>query len=130
MIARELSMGWTEWIGAPERVRELDVQIPANAVLERITVAVDAAVGELGLTVVLLGTLKTFPGCVHWHLKRGRVRGTLVITWWPKGRRLWIKVQAGRSAEWTDEVALQVKVGIELLLRQSVKRGKKRVTGK
>src|ERR1700722_16350196 len=106
-------MGWTEWLGARERVKKLDVQIPANAVLERITVALDAAVGESGLTVVLLGTLKTFPGRVHWHLKRGRERGTLEITWWPKQRKLWIKVQAGRTAAWIDEMTPRLKKAIQ-----------------
>src|SRR4051794_41704257 len=53
---------------------------------------VESACASAGLTITMRGTLAAYPGCVHWHLKRGRERGTLEITWWPKTAELWFKV--------------------------------------
>jgi dihydroxyacetone kinase-like protein len=36
------------------------------------------------LRVTLKGTLKKYPGCIHWHLKREGERGTLEMTWSPR----------------------------------------------
>jgi hypothetical protein len=36
-------------------------------------------------------------------LKKERERGTLELTWWPGKRRLWFKIQAGRTGDWIDE---------------------------
>jgi hypothetical protein len=48
------------------------------------------------------GTLASFPGCTHWHLKRNRERGVLEITLWPAQSRLWLSVQDGRKGAWID----------------------------
>jgi hypothetical protein len=48
-------------------------------------------------------SLRTFPGCVHWHVKRGREPGTLEITFWPQERRAWFTIHDGRQAEWIEK---------------------------
>jgi predicted nucleotidyltransferase len=109
-------------------LQEIDIQIPANIPSDQIVAAIDATVARRGLTVTLRGALKTFPGSTHWHLKRGRGRGTLEMTWWPKVRRLWIKIQAGRTAAWIDEAVPHLKEEIESLLHRltrSAEPGKK-----
>lgn len=60
---------------------------------------------SLSLTITLRGTLRSFPGSTHWHLKRGNERGVLEVTLWPAGRRLWITVQSGRTGLWTEAAA-------------------------
>jgi hypothetical protein len=50
--------------------------------------------------------LKTYPGSLHWHLTKPGQAGTLELTWWPKGQRLWAKVASNREAPWIDQ-ALQ-----------------------
>jgi hypothetical protein len=37
----------------------------------------------------------------------------LEITVWPKGRRVWLKVQAGRRAPWIEEVIERVRDRVE-----------------
>lgn len=85
-----------------------DIEIPLPADLDCITFEriIEEAVAESGLQVSLRGSLKKFPGCIHWHLKKGRTPGTLEITWWPQQRRAWFTVQSGRTAPWiTGEIA-------------------------
>ncbi len=65
---------------------------------------VERAAEALGLTVTMKGTLKSYPGSIHWHFKRGGAKGVLEITVWPKQSRAWIAVQDGRKAEWIEEV--------------------------
>jgi hypothetical protein len=93
--------------------QELVIPIVARYDSETILHAIDMAAIEIGLSVTLRAELKSFPGSTHWHVKQGRQPGTLEITWWPKKRKLWIKVQAGRTAAWIDEIAPRLKRKIE-----------------
>jgi hypothetical protein len=90
-------------------LKEIEVQIPHKVAPDLIPVLAEAAAADCGLTIALRGTLKTYPGCIHWHFKSGAQRGTLELTWWPKTRRLWIKVHAGRTAPWIDKCAAKLK---------------------
>src|SRR5687768_17700711 len=56
---------------------------------------IDAALAAHGLLVTMKGTLKSYPGCTHWHCKSGNEKGTLEITLWPAQKRAWFKVQSG-----------------------------------
>src|SRR5437870_4197182 len=95
---------------------ECPVPVPAAAAAAGVAALVDAACDATGLTVTLRGTLRQYPGSVHWHCKRGQVRGTLEVTWWPAGRRLWLSVQAGRQGEWTDAALAHVAAELARLL--------------
>jgi hypothetical protein len=85
------------------RVIEIEVHIPPDVELSGSESVVEAACAAEGLRVARKTTLATYPGSVHWHVKRGNAAGTLEITVWPRGRRAWLKVQAGRRAPWIDE---------------------------
>lgn len=80
-----------------------------SAAIERI----DSAIGAHHLLTTMKGTLKSYPGCTHWHCKLGREKGTLEITLWPAQRRAWFKIQAGRRAPWIDEVVPKMKRTLE-----------------
>ncbi|MGA2229927.1 MAG: hypothetical protein ABSH22_03285 [Tepidisphaeraceae bacterium] len=99
--------------------QELVIPIVARYDSETILHAIDMAAIEIGLSVTLRAELKSFPGSTHWHVKQGRQPGTLEITWWPKERKMWIKVQAGRTAPWIDEIAPRLKRKIESHLRRA-----------
>lgn len=100
-----------------ERVsKEINIRVPASIASDKIVLVINSAVIDLGLNVTMRGSLKSFPGGTHWHLKHGRGPGTLEITWWPQRRRLWMKIQAGRTAEWIDEIAPRFKQEIESCL--------------
>jgi hypothetical protein len=93
------------------------IPVPKSIPSDKTILAVDETITDLGLTVTMRGSLKSCPGSTHWHLKRGCGRGTLEITWWPQRRKLWIKIQAGRTAAWIDEIAPQFKERVARCLR-------------
>src|ERR1700677_1697971 len=66
-----------------------------------------------GLSVTMKATLSKYPGSIHWHWKRGRERGTLEVTLWPRERRLWFSMQDGRRAQWVMESARRIKAELE-----------------
>ena len=74
---------------------------------------IEEACRALGLRATLLGTLKSYPGSIHWHIKKGQERGTLELTYWPKAARLWLSVRRGRDAEWVLPAMKQIKGSIE-----------------
>jgi hypothetical protein len=98
-------------------VKELPLRVPENVASDKIALIIDSAIGDLGLDVAMRGGLKSFPGSTHWHLKRGSVRGTLEITWWPKARSLWMKIQKGRNAAWISQAVPKLKHRIETQFR-------------
>jgi hypothetical protein len=57
---------------------------------------------SLKLSCKSMGTLKAFPGCKHWHLALPPHRGILECTWWPDGKRFWLKVARNRDADWIE----------------------------
>lgn len=79
---------------------EIPLDFPPDADLRRVTRVIENACAEAGLTLTLKDTLKQYPGCRHWHYKRGAQRGTLEITLWPAERRAWFKVSSARSGDW------------------------------
>jgi hypothetical protein len=83
-------------------LRELEISLPSQPDGDAIVRSIDQAIVDTGLSVTLRGSLQKFPGCIHWHVKRGRGPGTLEITYWPEARRAWFTIQDGRRAEWID----------------------------
>lgn len=79
-------------------MREVELNTPLGDVVQ----AVEAAAEAAGLRIGLKGTLRSHPGCVHWHFKR-EGPGTLEATWHPKSSRLWLKVASNRGAPWIEE---------------------------
>lgn len=84
-------------------MREIEIPIASNADLQAVERSIDRAISDSGLDVTLRASLRKLPGCVHWHVKRGREPGTLEITFWPQERRAWFTIQDGRRAGWIDE---------------------------
>lgn len=93
-------------------MREIEVDIPAEARLDEAEAVIEAACAAAGLRLTLKGTLNAYPGCVHWHYKSGTEAGTLEITLWAVKRRIWFKVSAGRQGAWMEEKIGQLGMGI------------------
>src|SRR6476469_9389360 len=91
-------------VQAPNHMRELDIPISDWSDPCSIAAHVEQVLERRDLLLTMKGTLKTFPGCTHWHYKLGREPGTLELTLWPERKRLWIQIQAGRTAPWIDEM--------------------------
>jgi hypothetical protein len=84
----------------------IEIPVADHRSSDEIVAAVERSAGSLGLQIRLRTTLRTFPGSVPWHLVHPVERGTLEITWWPKRRRLWLKLHAGRGGAWVDQAAV------------------------
>jgi hypothetical protein len=92
---------------------EIEVTMPREVDGAAVERTVEGCAARLGLQVTMKGTLGRYPGCIHWHFKRGRERGTLEVTWWPREQRLWLSVQAGRTGDWIDAVSADLKAALE-----------------
>ncbi len=92
---------------------EVEVFVPAQTRPESVPDVLMRAFAAEGLTITLAGTLKQYPGCLHWHLKRRKERGTLETTWHPLKSRLWFKIADGRKGEWIDATVARLKMQIE-----------------
>jgi hypothetical protein len=85
-------------------MREIEIKLANIEDTPAAIARIENAVNAHGLTITSRGSLKSYPGCTHWHCKRGREKGTLEITFWPAKKRAWFKVQAAREAPWIDEL--------------------------
>jgi hypothetical protein len=103
-------------------MRQISINPPVDVEADLVLRAVQRAIENSRLRIVLLTTLKRYPGSIHWHLKDGRQPGTLELTWWPKRRRLWFSVQKRRSAEWIDSAAAELQLAIRNNLTSALKR--------
>jgi hypothetical protein len=90
-------------------VTEIEMAIPATADVSIMVSLIEAQCAAEGLQLMLKGTLAKYPGCIHWHFKRGSERGTLEITWWAKQRRFWFSIQAGRTGAWVEATQERLK---------------------
>jgi hypothetical protein len=84
-------------------MQNIELELPPTTNLSAAEKAIDITLAALGLEVALRGTLKKFPGCIHWHAKNPGQSGTLELTLWPQQHRAWITIQSGRAAKWIAE---------------------------
>jgi len=94
-------------------VIEIDVSITRFKNDTQISRRVERAASTENLTLTLKSTLAKYPGCVHWHYKKGKQPGTLEITWFPRERRLWFKIARNRNRAWIEKVTPRLRRLIE-----------------
>jgi hypothetical protein len=99
---------------------EVEFTVPQGYSLSGAASLIEKACRECGLRVSTRATLQTYPGCIHWHVKRGIQSGTLELTLWETKRRVWASVQNGRRAPWIDDALPRVKEAVETALRIAV----------
>jgi len=95
----------------------VDVMIEPKVDFTQIEPVVEEVCRANQLQITLKTTLAGYPGSIHWHLKQGRKRGALELTVWPQQRRLWFKVQSGRTGVWIDEAIDRLKPQLEEALK-------------
>ena len=83
-----------------------EIPLSLTGEVEKWPSQIDHIAAELGLSVTLRDTLKSFPGSIHWHLKQGKSRGVLEVTVWKD--RAWLSVQDGRTGDWIDGVITKI----------------------
>jgi hypothetical protein len=94
-------------------MREQPIMLPANHDASAVEASVDAALAAFGLSITVKDTLKQYPGCTHWHAKRGKQAGILEATYWPAQQRLWLSVHHNRSAAWIEAIIEPLRADIE-----------------
>jgi hypothetical protein len=99
---------------------EVEFAVPQGCGLSGAAALIEKACRGCGLRVSTRATLSSYPGSIHWHIKRGIQPGTLEVTLWEAKRRVWASVQDGRRAAWIDEALPLVKAAVEAELRIAV----------
>ena len=98
-------------------MKEFEFHVPKECDLSRAEELIEKAAAEHGLSVGMKGSLAGYPGCIHWHFKNQKQKGTLEITLHTESRRIWAQVQDGRKAQWIDMELPRVRRAIEKDLR-------------
>ena len=96
---------------------EIQLQIPDSVNPDALVRMIEHICIAYGLTCTLKGTLAGYPGCVHWHFKKGSQKGILEITWWELEGRLWFKVAHNRTGDWMEDSIPILKEQIENLIK-------------
>lgn len=104
-------------------MQELQINLPRNIDPNVVEAVIDEVCVSEALTITMKGALKMFPGSTHWHLKHGKERGILEVTWWPRPgetepARLWLSAHGNRMAEWVEPRMPHLKAVIEARLAE------------
>ncbi len=94
-------------------MEEIEVAVNPVGREEQLAALIEEAADHYGLQICMRGTLRIYPGSQHWHFHKPGKRGTLEITLWPAGKRVWFSVQAGRRAGWIAEIIPRMKAWLE-----------------
>jgi hypothetical protein len=94
-------------------MKEIELETISIADVSRLEMVVANVASKHDLFPALKCSLAKYPGCVHWHFKRQREKGTIEMTFWPAGRRFWFKMQAGRTGVWMKKIVPLMKTEIE-----------------
>lgn len=94
-------------------MKEVEFRVPRGPDLRDAEKKIERICEKRGLTRSMKGSQSKFPGCVHWHFKKGPQRGTLELTLWSEENRIWATVQDGRKAEWIDAELPELRKEIE-----------------
>jgi hypothetical protein len=97
-------------------MQTIEIELPPAIDLSQAAKIMEATLVAAGLEIALRGTLRTFPGCIHWHARNPGRPGTLELTLWPSQRRAWITIQRGRAAEWIARKLPEVQAALRLQL--------------
>ncbi len=83
-----------------------DTEVPwrSDASLEDVLSIIELWINRNDLSHADPVELRTFPGSLHWHLRRSGISGTLELTVWPAQRRIWMSRRANRDAPWIGEL--------------------------
>jgi hypothetical protein len=99
-------------------MEEIEVAVSPMGKEEQLVALIEEAAENNGLQIRMRGSLRTYSGSKQWHFQKPGERGTLEVTLWPAGNRVWFSVQAGRRAVWIAEILPLMKAWIERHLSQ------------
>jgi hypothetical protein len=91
----------------------VEIAIPAGYERDHLVARIERAAADAGLDVGKRMTLRTFPGSIHWHLRRAGTTGVLELTFWPSQRRVWFAVHSNRQAAWIASAIERLRATLE-----------------
>lgn len=94
-------------------MEEIEIAVNPAGREEQLTTLIEEAVAHFGLHVRMRSTLHSYPGSLYWHVQKPGERGTLEVTLWPAGKKVWFSIQAGHRAAWIVEIVPPIKAWIE-----------------
>lgn len=94
-------------------MREIEFAVPHNSDLTQAIKSIEKICAQHELILAMKGSLAAYPGCIHWHYKREKQKGTLELTLFARDRRVWAKVQDGRKAPWIEDALPALQWAIE-----------------
>ena len=89
-------------------MRSIKVDLPAGSDITLVVRTIELLCAKEGLVQKSKRSLKSYSGSTHWHYNRELERGTLEITLWPSGSRVFFSVHDNRRGLWTDEYAARL----------------------
>jgi hypothetical protein len=90
-----------------------ELRIPKDADEKRVVRLIERLCAEEDLDRNVKRTSRTYPGSVHWHYGRRNSPGTLDVTFWPMGAKIWLSVHSNREANWTHGSIKRLSKAIE-----------------
>ena len=98
-------------------MREIELAVPRDADLTQAAKLIEKISAQHELILAMKGSLAAYPGCIHWHYKRGKQKGTLELTLFARAGRVWATVQDGRKALWIEQELPALQRAIERALQ-------------
>ena len=99
---------------------DIEFDVPQSANLRGAAALIEKACQECGLRISTRFNPQKESGCIHWHVKRGILSGTLELTLCDTKRRIWASVKDNRRAPWMDEDLPRLKEAVEMALRMAI----------
>jgi hypothetical protein len=96
-------------------MKVFDIILASNPTTKELIKSFEAAVKAQKLIINSRGTLKTVPGCVHWHIVNGGLKGTLEATFEPGKKSLRLCYHSNRYADWIDGAIEGIRNELKLL---------------
>ena len=105
-------------------MRNVEVDVPTDYDLDAVEKVIETLCTREGLSRKTKRTLRSHPGCAHWHYRMGRETGTLEITISPEESKIFFSVHDNRKGSWTYEYADR----LAMATRRALAPHRKRIT--
>src|SRR5262245_33223979 len=96
----------------------VEITLPAGHDPTALIARIDCAAAAEGLHPGERLTLRSFPGSIHWHMRRPGSKGVLELTYWPDQGRLWFAVHSNRRGDWIAPAIKRLRANLQAVAEQ------------
>lgn len=94
-------------------MNKFEIALPANLNENDVIAEFKRAIKNESLFLKSESTLKTIPGCIHWHITKPNHNGTLEATFDKNRLSLFLSYHNNRYAEWIISAIENIKRALE-----------------